>query len=133
METCYRIISENIAHQRIDGEVIVIHFDTGNYYSLNGSAAELWQLLEQPRSVGSLSRCFVGTDVESERALKSFLDELAGEGLLECIDGSSVRSRPNAPIPFTPPVLEKYSDMQHLLLADPLHDVKEEGWPKVKS
>jgi hypothetical protein len=31
---------------------------------------------------------------------------------------------------FTPPLLHKYSDMQELLLLDPIHDVDEAGWPK---
>ena len=30
------------------------------------------------------------------------------------------------------PVLEKYTDMQELLLLDPIHDVEEAGWPKAK-
>jgi hypothetical protein len=30
-------------------------------------------------------------------------------------------------------VLQKYTDMESLLLADPIHDVDEEaGWPQVK-
>ena len=31
---------------------------------------------------------------------------------------------------FNPPSLNKYSDMQELLLLDPIHDVDEAGWPK---
>ena len=133
METCYRIPSAKIAHQNIDGEVIVIHFDTGSYYSLNGSAAALWQMLGQPRSVHSLCSRFANSDAHTERAVQRFVSELASEGLLESLNAVSVKSRGDAPIPFDAPVIEKYSDMQYLLLADPLHDVEEEGWPKVKA
>jgi hypothetical protein len=34
---------------------------------------------------------------------------------------------------FSPPVLQKFSDMQELLLVDPIHEVKAEGWPLTKS
>ncbi len=30
---------------------------------------------------------------------------------------------------FEAPVLESYSDMQDLLLLDPIHDVDDAGWP----
>ena len=33
---------------------------------------------------------------------------------------------------FTPPKVNKYSDMQDLLLLDPIHDVDEKGWPESK-
>jgi hypothetical protein len=132
METCYRISPSQVAHQHIDGEVIVIHFETGSYFSLNGSAAELWQMLVKPQSVGSLCRRFSGANGQAESAVQKFVDELVGEKLVERIMTNSVRPNGEVPIPFAAPMLEKYSDMQHLLLADPLHDVEEAGWPKLK-
>ena len=35
--------------------------------------------------------------------------------------------------PFHPPVLNVFSDMQDLLLLDPIHDVDATGWPMPKS
>jgi len=37
-----------------------------------------------------------------------------------------------ADAPFVLPVLERYTDMQELLLIDPIHDVDETGWPRRK-
>jgi hypothetical protein len=34
--------------------------------------------------------------------------------------------------PFTPPALTKFTDMQDLLLLDPIHDVGSGGWPAKK-
>jgi hypothetical protein len=31
--------------------------------------------------------------------------------------------------PFTDPVIEIYTDLQDLLLLDPIHDVDDRGWP----
>jgi hypothetical protein len=133
METCYQIPPGKIAHQNIDGEVIVIHFDTGNYYSLNGSAAELWGLLDKPRNVASFAALFSDWDGQASQAVQRFLDELSSEQLVQRIQAQGVTVSNGAPVPFVPPLLEKYSDMQHLLLADPMHDVVEQGWPKVKA
>ena len=32
-------------------------------------------------------------------------------------------------VPYVPPVLEKFTDMQDLILLDPVHEVSERGWP----
>jgi hypothetical protein len=34
---------------------------------------------------------------------------------------------------FQPPTLRKYTDMQDLLLIDPIHEVDDLGWPGVKA
>jgi hypothetical protein len=33
---------------------------------------------------------------------------------------------------FEAPVLQKYTDMQDLLLLDPIHDTDETGWPNIR-
>jgi hypothetical protein len=132
METCYQI-SEKVAHQMIDGEVIVIHFDSGTYYSLSGTAAELWQMLQRPQNLESLSRRFISDNGEVTQAVGGFLGQLRREGLVERAAGTSASANGAQPLVFETPVLEKYSDMQQLLQADPMHDVEEDGWPKVKS
>ena len=33
---------------------------------------------------------------------------------------------------YEPPQLMKYTDMQELILLDPIHDVDEKGWPHTK-
>ena len=35
--------------------------------------------------------------------------------------------------PFVAPVLQKHTDMQDLLLLDPIHEVDETGWPSLKA
>jgi hypothetical protein len=35
----------------------------------------------------------------------------------------------NGRIPFQAPALEKHSDMQDLILLDPVHEVGPRGWP----
>jgi hypothetical protein len=36
-------------------------------------------------------------------------------------------------LPWAPPIVERYTDMQMLLQLDPVHDVSDEGWPRVSA
>jgi hypothetical protein len=47
--------------------------------------------------------------------------------------GGEARRLPPGRVPFTPPVLGVYTDMQEFMLVDPVHQVDEAaGWPHVK-
>ena len=70
--------------------------------------------------------------------MSRFLDELAQETLIvpgPTGESNTAPSRPETTEkdtevrPFQPPVLQKFRDMQDLLLMDPIHDVDEAGWP----
>src|SRR5690349_9637212 len=45
----YRVQPEKVVSESIDNEVIIIHLETGNYYTLKGIGAFVWALLHQPR------------------------------------------------------------------------------------
>jgi hypothetical protein len=49
--------------------------------------------------------------------------------------GGKAEPEPRSPegTAFNPPVLSVYSDMEDLLLLDPIHDVDETGWPQPRS
>jgi hypothetical protein len=130
----YQILTSAVSHDLLDGEVIAIHFVTGTYYSLREAAAKIWEKLLEPTSAARMGTHFAGaTDAEIAQ-IQSFLEELANEGLLIRSEGTdSGASGSGEWGPFSHPVFEKYSDMQELLLADPIHDVQEQaGWPYLK-
>jgi len=141
MEPSYQISTGKIAHEKIDGEIIVIHFDTGDYYSMSGTAAALWEMMATPQNLARIGARFATWDSRTETSVARFLDLLAGEGLIHATDaasdgapGPSGQIQPAAEkLVFQDPVVEKYSDMNTILLADPIHDVEEAGWPKVKA
>ena len=68
-------------------------------------------------------------------SVEDFVRELVEENLI--VKNSSEKAKnikqAKAQIPslarFEKPVLQKYSDMQDLLLLDPIHEVDEAGWP----
>ena len=87
-------LSGTVLHDTIDDEVIVIDLTTGTYYSLRGTAAEVWGLLQ--RSPGmtheELAQAVVvryqtnGHDVEA--AMTQFLGQLHAEGLVSEVPAS---------------------------------------------
>lgn len=99
----------------IGQDTIVINVENGAYYSLSVEAGALWQLCEEGGHI-------VPTGMENVAA------QLAHEGMITVDSGV---------LPTTideehPPAFVKYTDMSDILLADPIHDVDEEGWPKLR-
>ena len=136
-------LSAQVLHETIDGEVIVIDLGTGTYYSLRGTAAEVWGLVVRFPGVAASELAHVlaarygnGTG-DIEAAVAQFVSALHDEGLLQALNGTapattvepSAASNGEPAGTFAPPVLEKYTDMQDLVLIDPVHEVSGAGWP----
>jgi hypothetical protein len=67
-------------------------------------------------------------------SVAEFLRELEAEQLIAVVEGSSdeqsAAAEPDvADVTFVPPKLEKYTDMQDIILLDPVHQVDNRGWP----
>lgn len=137
----YRINSPAVAHEVIEGEVVIIHFDTGNYYGMRGSAVEMWSLLSHGASLGevhdALLRRFESDSATIEHAITEFSAQILAENLVIETDkpGALPEASSDCAVkkPFDPPIVEIYSDMQDLLLLDPIHEVDEAGWPREKA
>ena len=130
-------------HETIEGEVILIALDTGTYYSLRGSGADVWEGIghgaSQDEIAAGLQRRYDGLPDEIGKAVAALLAQLEGERLIEAaeeVDESGWDASDGAPAtkpPFVAPVFERHTDMQDLILLDPVHDVTEAGWPHVAS
>ncbi|OAI54368.1 hypothetical protein AYO44_03610 [Planctomycetaceae bacterium SCGC AG-212-F19] len=146
--TSYRINCPPFAHQTIDGEVVLVNLVTGHYYSLRGCGAEIWTLVESGAGLdeiaSALTNRYQAGPGEIAAGVARLLAELQLEGMLSpqpmtapvgtAKAGVLVGNSPAADTsPFVPPVLEKFTDMQDLILLDPIHEVDEAGWPVVKN
>lgn len=139
--TAFRINAPRIAHQTLDDETIIIDFDNGAYFSTNGTGAAIWQQIAQNGSADSIIRAltarYSGDPDAIGPAVGQFLIRLQQESLIVPLGNAAVVSSVSAPpnpkeavrSPFEPPSLDKYTDMQDLLLLDAIHDVDEQGWP----
>jgi hypothetical protein len=134
----FRVNTPAVIHQLLDGEVIVVNLDTGTYYSLTGTAADIWRSVDEGGSVDEAVVQLAG-QYDAPRsvvgpAVTRFVGELEAEELILAADRGDVR-RPGAAangaarLPFAEPALQKFTDMQELLLLDPIHEVDERGWP----
>jgi hypothetical protein len=132
--------SPPVVHETVDHETIVVNLDTGSYYDLNESAGYIFALLASDSAVPELVSAAVARygieEAVAEAAVDELLTKFVGEELVvPAEDGRAPQSMPpaaSAPAatrPYTPPVLNKYTDMQELLLLDPVHEVTEAGWP----
>ncbi|MGZ8248882.1 PqqD family protein [Methylomagnum sp.] len=143
MPEIYRTDLPNIMHETIDNEVVVVNLDKGTYYSFDGVGGRVWDWLGgDGQSLESLvakaAASFAGERDNIAATVQRFVEQLHAEQLVSVTAaeaGPAVESaEPAADAPaFAEPVLQKYTDMEALLLVDPIHEVDEEaGWPQVK-
>ncbi len=120
----------------MDGEVLIIHTPSGTYYSLEGTGEQVWNALLAGHTVDEIAASY--TDVEHggldsvAEAVSVFVRELQQEQLIVPGDQSAAPGPARRPAaPFSSPALQKYTDMQELLLVDPIHEVDpQSGWPE---
>ena len=135
-------VSPRVINETIDGEAVMINLASGNYYILDPVGAEIWTYVERAASVAEivdgLSARYEASPAEIEGATRALLTELQSEDLVVPAEGENGSARPAAPsstsqkLPFSTPKLEKFTDMQDLILIDPVHQVDEAGWPHAK-
>ena len=144
----YRINSPTVVAQTIDGEAVVINLNTGCYYGFNPSASAVWDRLGQGLSAGEIVTAIAGSagapgapatagrlpPEEIEAAVARLIGRLLEDELIAERGGAPAdpakETRPL--LAFEEPALTKYSDMQDLLLLDPIHEVTDSGWPVKK-
>jgi hypothetical protein len=72
---------------KIDDEVAILHLDKAMYFGVQGVGVQIWEALEQPRSLADLCSLVSGEfDVspgECEADIVAFLANLEKEGLVE--------------------------------------------------
>jgi Coenzyme PQQ synthesis protein D (PqqD) len=133
----YVVPSADVPHERVDDEVIVINLLTGTYFSLREAAADVWTMLTDGADLDGVAAALAEAHGLDQAAVHSdvacFVDALVDAGLL-VVDAAGVAvpahgSVPRSTAAYEPPVLERFEDMEELLLLDPIHEVDESGWP----
>jgi hypothetical protein len=139
-----RVNSPHVIHETIDGEVIVINLASGNYYSVKGSGAEVWDVIESSPGAdkstiaATIAARFGRASDDIAQEITDFLEALQREELVAAVENGGTASMPptngagDGSKTFEPPLLEKYTDMQDLVLLDPVHEVDSTGWPAPK-
>ena len=134
----FRPNSPSVLHETLDHEAILVNLEVGTYYSLNAVGTSIWGAVDRGASVGEIIESIAQQSGGEPRAvatdIREFIDQLVAEQLLVDRDGDAVAAAVGVDWPdglrFEPPVLNVYTDMQELLLLDPVHDVGVAGWPE---
>ena len=139
MAGAYRINSPKVTSQVTDGEAVLIHFDSGRYYSADGSGGEILDALARGEPVERIVAALAARHGQGPEAIAPavhrFVDELVAEELIVPADagGGGAGGFGGAPAAaFEAPRLRTYSELADLLRLDPIHDVDAAGWPVAK-
>lgn len=131
---------QDVVHETVDGEVILIALQTGCYYSLEGSGADVWQGLVAGRSsreiAADLEQRYSAEPGVILASVSDLVARLVDERLVSqhgngtpAQESDGKAAGPATRPPFPHPVFHKFTDMQDFLLVDPIHDVGDAGWP----
>jgi hypothetical protein len=133
MITC--MMNDQVVHETLDGETVVINLATGTYYSLEGSAADLWTRLADgesaTESAAALAAVHGGDVTALTGAVLAFHRQLFEYALLTAPPAASAIAGGDLGS-FMIPKIVAYEDLREHLLLDPVHDVERgTGWPAV--
>ncbi|MEN3746054.1 hypothetical protein TPR58_02655 [Sphingomonas sp. HF-S3] len=135
MPSFLEVAEPGCAVEDMDDEIVALNLATGCYFSMRGCAASLWRDLAAGTRVDVLRNLF-DQPATPEGGFDKFVEALLSDGLMRprrdvgadrhslsvatCLDqGDHIL------------ILEKFDDMQDLILSDPIHDVDANvGWPR---
>jgi hypothetical protein len=126
-----------LTSETFDDEVVIVNFGSGKYHSLQGSGRRIWEWLGSGPTLDAVVdrgiASFEGDPGSIGQSIRAFIEMLTQEGLVVPVpDGAPEgvpSGEPSPREPFAAPALNTFSDMQELLLLDPIHEVDEAGWP----
>ena len=129
-----------VVSEVFDAETVVVDLVAGRYYAFNPMATAIWSRLAARPTLDEIAASFAPVlgGLEQARAeVAPFLDRLVEAGLLlrvaETLDGAPTSGPAPLPVaaasPLRPADFEVFTDLEDLLVLDPIHDLDEAGWP----
>ena len=134
----YRLNDEKMFHDVADGVAIVINFSTGVYFGFNQFGTAVLDCLLNGADVKEISKDagrFEGCPDDIEDIISGFVQKLVNKEILVETTSSSGGSNlpPESGENGFVPEMEEFTEVQDLILADPIHEVDPgKGWPEVK-
>ena len=144
----YKINRPDIVLEYFEDETVLINLKNGNYYSIDKVGTDILVLIEAELStdqiIKGIKNKYDAYPGNPDSSIEKFITQLHNEKIIRQEEKTSGRDKSSekkvagslkkggTKLTFSPPRLSKYTDMQELLLLDPIHDVDETGWPKKK-
>lgn len=131
------IYDKNIISDVFGEEVVLVNLESGMYFSLRTTATQVWIRLQNNYSVDEiiveLEKLYEVPNEELSKQTNDLIGELIDKKLIRLSDATEKNpvaiNENHQKGNFSPLVLEVFSDMQEILLLDPVHDVDKAGWP----
>lgn len=131
----YELNNPPVIAELLEGEIVAIDLDAGNYFSLRGQAAVMFNTLASGASPQAIVAAATGGDAPSlQRHLADFVDRCLADNLLRLRNSNGAVVTPPSLPPWSADTLhyELFTDMQNLLGLDPVHEADDKlGWPSV--
>ena len=135
LRSAFQLGTEVVTESFAD-ETIAVNLASGRYYSIDPTGGDALQLLVSGPALGDVA-AFLTTRYQPgpesiESTLTGFVQQLITEGLVAstAVDDAATLPEAAASVGITfAPVLVVFSDMEDLLVLDPIHDVDATGWP----
>ena len=127
----FQYAGQGIVHESFEDETIIVNLNNGAYYSLNAAGRAVWLMVGAGMSISEITGAAAATD-DWQEYVKRFVLALSAEGLIRPSEVGP-QTPPSAPpdlhLGEKPPTMEKFTDMERLILLDVIHDVDATGWP----
>src|SRR5437868_3949100 len=114
---CFRIDEPRVISELMDGELVLVHFESGCYYSIAGVGADVCQLLSTGCTLGQvidrLTDHFRQPRSRVDSDVRSYVGQLTQEKLLVPLANVSraVHEVTLTSNDYEPPRFEKFDDM----------------------
>jgi hypothetical protein len=130
-----------VTHERLDDEVIAINLESGAYFAFDGVAADCWSLLaagfDTEHVAKAVAERYAVDPARTTTDVTQFVAQLEDARLItppgpdadaSAPDGDPLPA-PVGPLVYAAPAVDRFDDLEELLLLDPIHEVDEAGWP----
>ena len=135
----YQLNEEKMFFDIADGQAVVINFVSGMYYGTTALGSVILERLLKgcvPEEIAGAVKALPGCPEDFDAQLGTFITKLKDKEILldgETHPGGSDEIGEMALADGFDLTLDEFSEVQDLILADPVHDVDvEQGWPIFK-
>ncbi|HMS63424.1 MAG TPA: hypothetical protein PKD63_14190 [Solirubrobacteraceae bacterium] len=125
----------DVLDETFEGEAVLVNLRLGRYYALDAAASEVWAAVCDGLTVAALAAAVGaprGLDADAGIPWVAPLLRRLAEEELVTVQGGPLPAGDPAPGGPPEPALQVFTDMEDLLLLDPIHDVDLDGsgWPQ---
>ena len=138
----YQLNIPGVLREPFEGEEVIINLDTGVYFVLNAVGSVIFEMLQstlsRPKILSYCKEHFGKLGDKEQSEINAITEELIVEGIIVPLTELEKKEPTTDEIQhllsiketaYQTPELHRFTDMQELLLLDPVHEVDDRGWP----